>query len=108
MKAILFFLALTGIFFWKVWIQGLLPIPADALVGMYHPFRDYYSNKFPNGIPIKNYILTDPVLQQYPWKWLAIESWKNGKIPWENPYNFSGTPLLANIQAGVFYPLNVL
>ena len=108
MKAILFFLVLTGIFFWKVWAQGLLPIPADALAGMYHPFRDYFSSQYPQGVPYKNYILTDPVLQQYPWKWLAIDDWKNGKVPWSNPYNFSGTLLLANIQAGVFYPLNIL
>lgn len=103
--AVLVFASL--LFFWPVWLKGKLPIPADALVGLYHPFRDYYAPNFPNGIPFKNYILTDPVLQQYPWKWLAMNGWKKGLIPLENPYSFSGTPLLANIQAGVFYPLNI-
>jgi len=115
----------SSLFFYKTIIFGLLPIPADALVGLYHPFRDYFAADFPNGIPFKNYILTDPVLQQYPWKWLAINGWKEifsgvfkgQALPWqglalshilENPYNFSGMPLLANIQAGVFYPLNII
>ena len=102
------FLLLPAIFFWRTFFYGLLPVPADALVGLYHPFRDYYAANYPNGVPFKNYILTDPVLQQYPWKWLAMDGWKKGLIPLENPYNFSGTPLLANIQAGAFYPLNIL
>ncbi|MEK9171201.1 MAG: hypothetical protein AAB823_00655 [Patescibacteria group bacterium] len=96
------------IFFWRTLFSGLIPIPADALVGLYHPYRDYYAVNFPNGVPFKNYILTDPVLQQYPWKWLVMNDWRKGLIPLENPYSFSGTPLLANIQAGVFYPLNIL
>lgn len=96
------------VFFWKIWTMGLLPMPLDTLVGLYHPFRDFYAQGNPNGVSYKNYILTDPVLQQYPWKWLAIQNWKNGKIPFENPYNFSGTPLFANPQAGALYPLNFL
>lgn len=33
---------------------------------------------------------------------------KNGNLPFWNPYIFSGTPLLANWQAAVLYPLNIL
>ncbi len=111
---IILIVLMAGIFFWPVWRQGKLPIPADALVGLYHPYRDYFSNRFPQGVPYKNYILTDPVLQQYPWRWLIF---KGPALPRqgralshlrENPYNFSGTPLLANIQAGAFYPLNII
>ena len=93
------FVLMSLSFFWPVWLKGKLPIPADALVGLYHPYRDYYAVNFPNGVPFKNYILTDPVLQQYPWKWLVMNDWRKGLIPLENPYSFSGTPLLANIQA---------
>lgn len=96
------------VFFWQTILKGLLPIPADALVGLYHPYRDYFASTNPQGVAYKNFILTDPVLQQYPWKWLAMQDWTRGKIPWNNPYSFSGAPLLANIQAGVFYPLNIL
>ena len=34
--------------------------------------------------------------------------WKAGEIPLWNPYIFGGTPLLGNMQGGVFYPLNLL
>ncbi len=34
--------------------------------------------------------------------------WLSGEIPLWNPYAFGGTPLLGNMQGGVFYPLNVL
>lgn len=80
-----------------------LPLPLDTLVGMYHPWRDFFGN-----LPFKNFILTDPVRQQYPWRELVISLLKNWQIPWWNPYNFAGTPLLANIQSAVFYPLNIL
>lgn len=109
---------ISAVFFWPVWLKGRLPIPADALVGLYHPFRDYFSDKFPNGVPFKNPILTDPVLQQYPWKWLAINqlgsilkgySFKDTPLL-ANPYSFAGfaASSIENIQAGVFYPLNIL
>jgi hypothetical protein len=113
-----FFIVVSLSFFWPVWWRGKLPIPADALVGLYHPYRDYFSNRFPQGVPYKNFILTDPVLQQYPWKWLAINQLRS--IPkgysfkdtpfLDNPYSFSGYAAgsAENIQAGTFYPLNFI
>jgi len=102
----LVFLALF-IFFSPI-IAGKLPFPGDALVGLYHPYRDAYADKYPAGIPYKNFLLTDPVLQQIPWKYFAIKKLKQGRIPWWNPYTHAGMPLLANFQAGVFYPLNFI
>jgi hypothetical protein len=83
--------------------MNLFPIPSDALVGMYHPWRDFFGN-----LPFKNFILTDPVRQQYPWRELVISLFKDHQWPLWNPYSFAGTPLLANIQSAVFYPLNIL
>lgn len=105
---VLFFLALTLIFSWKFLVYGLLPIPADTLVGLYHPYRDFYSQNYPNGMPFKNFLITDPIRQQYPWRWLAINDLKNGVLPLWNPYSFAGTPLAANYQAAAYYPLNIL
>ena len=107
------FLLLPVIFFWKTFFYGLLPIPADALVGLYHPFRDYYSVDYPNGVPFKNFILTDPVLQQYPWKKLAMEqigSFFKGMRSFANLYSFGGfaADSVQNIQAGILYPLNII
>lgn len=105
----LFFLALYTLFVFRPFFQdGKLPIPADTIVGLYHPWRDLYADKFPNGIPFKNFLITDPVRQQYPWRELAFDQIKKGQIPWWNPYNGLSSPLLANIQTAVFYPLNLI
>lgn len=96
------------IFFWQFFLKGLLPIPSDTIVGLYHPFRDLYAKDYPNGIPYKNFLITDPVRQQYPWKKLSIDALKKGELPLWNPYEMAGKPLLANFQSGVFYPLNIL
>jgi hypothetical protein len=102
----LFIILLIFIFFWQFFLKGLLPIPADTIVGLYHPFRDLYTSDYVNGIPFKNFLITDPVRQQYPWKELVILCEKGFQLPLWNPYNSSGTPLLANFQSAVFYPLN--
>lgn len=93
-------------FFNKVFLSGLLPIPTDNIVGVYHPYRDFYAENYPRGIPFQNVQVSDPVRQQYLWRELAIEQMKSGELPLWNPYNFSGYPLLANFQSAVFYPLN--
>ncbi len=85
-----------------------LPIPADAIVGLYHPYRDFYEKQYPRGVPFKNPLITDPVRQQYPWKKLVVEAEKKLSLPLWNPYSFAGTPLLANFQSSPFYPLNIL
>jgi hypothetical protein len=96
------------IFFKALFIQRELPIPSDTIVGLYYPFRDAYFKTNPNGLPYKNFLVTDPVRQQIPWKSLAIEAEKQLNLPIWNPYNFAGAPLLGNFQSGAFYPLNLL
>lgn len=86
----------------------MLPIPSDTIVGLYHPFRDLFAKSYPNGIPFKNFLLTDPVRQLIPWKSFAISVLKDHQLPLWNPYNGAGTPLLANFQSGIFYPLNII
>jgi len=106
--ALIILTAVAAVFFYPVWRHNKLPLPTDTIVGLYHPYRDFLASKFPNGVPYKNFLTTDPVRQQFLWKKLAIVQLKAGKIPWWNPYTHSGTPLLANMQAGVFYPLNFI
>jgi len=45
-------------------------------------------------------------LQFIPWRSLAMESLTSGQMPFWNPYNGMGTPLLANYQLAFFYPPN--
>ncbi len=101
-------IAVVLIFFWQFLFKGLLPIPSDTIVGLYYPFRDAYLKTNPNGLPYKNFLITDPVRQQIPWRSLAVDLEKNMQLPLWNPYNFTGAPLLANFQSAVMYPLNVL
>lgn len=106
------FLLLTifviSIFFSQLLFKNLLPIPSDTIVGLYYPFRDLYSETNPNGIPFKNFLITDPVRQIIPWKVTVIESISNLKLPIWNPYEMTGKPLIGNFQSGAFYPLNIL
>ena len=95
-------------FFYPTLLSGKLPVPTDTLIGMYHPWLDQAATLHPSGVPFKNFLITDPIRQQIPWKKLVIDDLKKGTLPSWNPYNFSGTPLLANIQAGVWYPMNIL
>jgi len=111
MKKFLPFILVTvvvAIFFWQFFFKGLLPIPSDTIVGLYYPFREAYFKTNPNGLPYKNFLVTDPVRQQIPWRNLVTDAEKRLTIPLWNPYNFAGTPLLANFQSAAFYPLNIL
>lgn len=104
----LFILGVVIVFFWQFLFKGLLPIPSDTIVGLYYPFREAYFKTNPNGLPFKNFLITDPVRQQIPWRELAINAEKSLTLPIWNPYNFTGTPLLANSQSAVFYPFNII
>ncbi len=100
--------AIVAIFFYPTILRGKLPAPTDALVGLYHPWRDLFAATNPRGVTFKNFLITDPVRQQIPWRKAAIDQWKGGIIPSWNPYAFSGTSLAGNIQAAAWYPLNIL
>jgi len=101
-------LGIVFIFFWQFFFKGLVSIPADSLVGLYHPFRDFLAKDYTRGYPFKNFLITDPILQQFPWRELALNVEKKGQLPLWNPYSGAGEPLLANIQSSSLYPLNTL
>jgi len=102
------FCLLTGILFSDFIFKGLLPIPSDALVGGYYPWRDEIWLGRTAGFPIKNFNIRDVIRQLYPWRQLAIEGFKKSQVPLWNPYNFTGTPHLANIFVAAFYPFNII
>jgi len=52
---------------------------------------------------------SDFVLQFYAWKGFAYDHLRaHGSFPFWNPYLFSGSPFITNIQASMFYPLGFL
>lgn len=103
----LVFALATLVYYWKVFLRGEVPIPADLMVGAYMPWLEYKWG-FPTGVPVKNPLISDIFSQFYMWKSLIAEGWKNWQIPLWNPYSYSGYPLLANFHSGVFYPLTII
>lgn len=101
-------LVVVFIFFWKFFIKGLVPIPADIITGTYLPWFDLRFAGFPAGIPVKNNVLSDVVSIMYPWRKLAIDLLKSNNLPLWNPYILSGNFLLANFQSAPLYPLNLV
>ncbi len=113
MNKINFFLPLILIgvivllFFFPIF-KGNIPFPGDLLVGEYSPYSsNSYFGIAPGGVPNKAQGF-DIIRMTFPWKEFAIESLETWQIPLWNPYNFSGTPFMANFQSGVFYPFNLL
>jgi len=49
-----------------------------------------------------------PTLQFFPWREFAFSELAAGRIPFWNPYNGAGAPLVANYQTALFYPPNWL
>lgn len=97
---------LTAIFFYKVFI-GFVPFPGDLLIGEAKPWSTYsYFGYNPGSVPHKAQY-PDVIRQLYPWKMLSMDLLKSGNTPLWNPYNFSGSPLLANFQSAPYYPLNI-
>jgi len=105
---LLILLLLVGGFFYQTIFFHKLPVPTDTLVGLYHPWRDSFAQAYPRGVPFKNFLITDPIRQQIPWKKIVIDAWKRWEFPRWNPYTFTGVPIDANIQAAPYSPFNLL
>lgn len=99
--------AVILIFFYKTFLSGLIPFPGDLLISEYKPWQtSSYLGYNPGGIPNKAQY-PDTIRQLYPWKTQVAREEKQGKLPLWNPYNFSGSPLLANFQSAPLYPLSI-
>ena len=84
----------TLFIFFKIFLKGLYPIPADLLVSFYFP---WYSGGWEGYNPWtthKELLNADAIRQIYLWKEFAISQFKNGQFPLWNPYTFSGQPFI--------------
>lgn len=93
--------------FRNFFLKGLVPIPGDLLIGAYYPWLDYNWG-FITGVPVKNPLPSDVISIIYPSRILGMEIIKKGFLPLWDPTILLGTPLLANFQAAILNPLNVL
>ena len=50
----------------------------------------------------------DSVSFLYPMYRFIAQSWRAGQLPLWNPHQYAGYPLIADNQAGIFYPLHLL
>jgi len=102
--AILFCISLF--FFWPIF-KGYLPFPGDLLVNT-NPYNSLTILGFgPSSYPTKEQG-EDVIAELYPWKHFAISEIKQGRIPFWDPYNFSGNVLMQNFQSAVFNPVNII
>lgn len=101
---LIFITFLWFVFASPFFLKGKIPFAGDYQVTFFAPWSQY--SQF--AMPVKNNAMPDVIDQLYPWKHLVISDWKNGEIPLWNPYQFGGTPLLANYQSAAFSPMNIL
>ena len=100
----LFFLLLSVLFLWRSTLGGDVFLPA-GLLGHVAPYRSVLPS---DSLPPWNPLRWDGIAQFYPWRLFAAESIRQGRLPLWNPYQFCGTPFVANSQSAVFYPFNLL
>lgn len=102
----LFFLVLALAFQWRCVFAGDVFLPAK-LLGHAAPWKG--TDLFPKeDLPAWNPLRWDGIGQFYPWRKFAAETLRSGYLPLWNPYQFCGTPFVANSQSAVFYPGNLL
>lgn len=94
--------------FWPFYWQHLLPFPGDMLVAFYFPWSGGGFAGFDPWTQYKALNTVDVIKQFYPWKVFAIDMLRQGVWPLWNPYSFSGMPLIANLQSGIFFPTNLV
>jgi hypothetical protein len=106
MKRLLVAFALAILVFLPV-MRGYVPFPGDYLLVWYEPWKTMYSINGVPAIPHKA-VLDDVFRQLYQYKTLAGEMFRMGQLPFWNPYNGSGMPLMAIMHAGFLTPVTLL
>ncbi|MFA5932919.1 MAG: YfhO family protein [Microgenomates group bacterium] len=97
-----FFIFITLAFFYQIFL-GLIPLPTDLIVGVYHPWINYQWG-YNTLVPIHNSLLSDAVSIIYPLKVAAVDMLKRGELPLWNPYMLGGYPLYASTILGLIFP----
>lgn len=80
-------------------LRGEILVPGDILPVI----DDVWAAK----VTPNNPLLSDVLLQFYPWQKLAATTIAHGEFPLWNPFVLAGTPLLANDQSATFEPLRL-
>ena len=105
---IIFILISLAVIYKDVFLKGFIIFPSQFLATFYSPYATVKYEGFPNGIPHKPIGGNDNVRMFYPYRTFINDSLSKSQIPLWNPYNFAGSPLLADFQSAVFYPPNLI
>ncbi|MHB1133147.1 MAG: YfhO family protein [Chloroflexota bacterium] len=102
--AALFYGLILGILFWRAILLGEVLVPSDILLGL-----PPWSSAQPTGWRgPDNQLLSDQILQFYPYADYVRSRLGEGQVPLWNPFVLGGTPFLASPQTAMFYPINLL
>jgi hypothetical protein len=100
----LLLLTVLVIFFGEAMFLGRKLVPAD--IAYTDPvFLPHAPAEFAKP---HNILLYDQAYQFYPWRVYVSRALRQGFLPFWNPYVYCGTPLMAEDQPAVLYPLNIL
>ncbi len=92
--------------FWQQTLGGRTLLPADNLY-QFEPWASYREEVGAPALP-HNALVSDLVLQNYPWKQFLRESLEAGEVPLWNPRQFSGIPFLAAGQHSGHYTFSLI
>jgi O-antigen/teichoic acid export membrane protein len=101
LPALVAFALLPLLFYWPVLFGTSVLLPLDNLWTMPPWFGP------PGAVP-HNGLISDMVLQNYPWKLILQEAWRQRELPLWNPYEMAGLPYLGTGQTGALYPFTAL
>lgn len=99
--ALLGFAIAALVFYWPALLGGMTLLPLDNLWTM-PPWVG------PSGAVPHNLLVSDMILQNYPWKLILDQALGQRELPLWNPYVMGGLPYLATGQTGVLYPFVAL
>ena len=105
MAALLLLFLLPLSLFWEVTIGGKTLLPADNFFA-WPPWRAFAQEAGVN-VP-HNELLSDLILENYPWKRFIVECIRSRRLPLWNPYILAGVPFLAAGQHSALYPLSLV
>ncbi len=100
-------LVLVTVLFWPFLSRGHIPIPTSYMVSWYEPWKTETTVGGVPTIPHKP-VVDDAFRHLYPLRVIASDILKSGQWPLWNPYNGSGTPLLAIMHPGYLTPFGLV
>ncbi len=103
--ALLVLFLLPLLWFGPVIFGGKTLLPADNI----YEFEPWQSFAAQQGVGTPhNALLSDLVLENYPWKLLLRQAIAERQLPLWNPHLFSGTPFLAAGQHSALFPISLV